>query len=422
MKKVIRFSRFFLPAAILSLTITSAGVISYFAMGGFNLGVDFQAGVIQEVQFAPTAFSITWSGRGNATIAFDRSGLYIVNSGVGIESRTLSFLFSDYGTIGALAQAMTSTDEGLNVKLNVPAGISSQWLVRSSQGNPQLGDAPYPVHYLDPNSAEISIATVREATTSLGQTVAVQSLGQPRDRHFMIRLEDKPIDAQDAEGAASVSGTPAERITKVLEDAFGSGEVVVLRSDYVGSRFSKNLTDQAGILIAVTLLLIFAYSAIRFKPQYAIGAVIGIVHDALVIVAFVVWTRMEFNTTTIAALLTILGYSINNTIVVFDRIRENRRIYPNELFVDVLNRSLTETLSRTIITTLTTMLAVLSLFIFTTGTMRDFALALQVGMISGVYTTMFIASGFVNFWENQKIKKAKQKQAVPAVKGAAVKA
>jgi len=124
---------------------------------------------------------------------------------------------------------------------------------------------------------------------------------------------------------------------------------------------------------------------------------------------------MEFNTTTIAAILTILGYSTNNTIVVFDRIREYRRIFPDDPFVDVLNRSLTATLNRTIITTLTTMLAVLSLFIFTTGSMQDFALALLVGMTSGVYTTLFIASGCINFWENIKVKKEKRRMGlIPA--------
>jgi preprotein translocase subunit SecF len=179
----------------------------------------------------------------------------------------------------------------------------------------------------------------------------------------------------------------------------------------VGSRFSKNLTDQIGVLVSLTLLLVLVYLTFRFKIQYAIGAVIGIVYDALVIVSFVVWTRMEFNTTTIAAILTIIGYSVNNTIVVFDRVRENLRIYADDPFVDVLNRSLTGTLSRTVITTVTTMLAVLSLFIFTSGSMKDFALALLVGMTSGVYTTMFIASGFVCRWENSKAKKAKQKQA-----------
>ena len=411
MKKIIRFSKLFLPAAIFSIVLTISGVISYFLMH-FNLGVDFQAGLIQEVQFAPTAFSLTWSGTGNATISFDRSGMYFINRGVGIETPPkIDFLFNEYGTVGSLVQALGMV-EGLQVKNMIPEGSSSQWLVRSAQGNPQLGSTPYLVHYLDPQSKEISIAEVREALTSLGQGIAVQNLGQPSDRHFMIRLQDKEIEKETSAEA------PGERIIRVLENHFGAGNVVVLRSDYVGSRFSKNLTDQAGILIAFTLLLVLVYASIRFKPQYAIGAVLGITHDGLVMISFVVWTRMEFNTTTIAAILTILGYSINNTIVIFDRMRENRRLYPDDVFVNILNRSLTETLSRTIITTLTTMLAVVSLFIFTTGSMKDFALALLVGLVSGVYTTTFIATGFVYLWDKEKIKRAKKKIAAPAAKAA----
>jgi preprotein translocase subunit SecF len=166
--------------------------------------------------------------------------------------------------------------------------------------------------------------------------------------------------------------------------------------------------------MGLTLLLIMVYASIRFKPQFAVGAALAIAHDALIIVAFVAWTRMEFNTTTIAAILTILGYSINDTIVIFDRIRENRRIYPDEKLVDILDRSLTETLGRTVITTMTTMLAVLSLYIFTTGSMKDFALCLITGMVSGVYSTIFIASGLVNFWNVQAMKRSGKKNPLAA--------
>ncbi|MCL2763073.1 MAG: protein translocase subunit SecF [Treponema sp.] len=439
MRKTIRFSKLFLPAAIFSIVLATAGIVSYFVMGGFNLGVDFRPGLIQEVQFAPTAFNLTWSGRGNATIAFDRSGMYIVNSGVGVEPRTFTFPFSEYGTVGELTNALSEQVEGLSAQLDVPEWVSTQWLVRSAQGNPQLGARPYLVHYLNPQSLEIPIAAVREAVSGLGQTVAVQSLGQPQDRHFMIRVDDRQEKKENGSAAEDVSAeaifaeddsvefadaafaednvvtvAPTERITNVLEEHFGKGEVVVLRSDYVGSRFSKNLSDQAGILIACTLLLVLLYATIRFKFQYAAGAVLGIIHDGIVIVAFVVWSGMEFNTTTIAAILTILGYSTNNTIVVFDRIRENRRLYPDELFINILDRSLTETLNRTIITTVSTMLAVMSLFIFTTGSMQDFALALMIGMLSGVYTTMFIVSGFVSFWEKKKAERSKLGVAQPA--------
>jgi preprotein translocase subunit SecF len=410
MRKTIQFSKLFFPAMIFSILLASAGITGYIVKG-FNLGVDFQAGLIQEVQFAPTAFSITWSGKGNATIAFDRNGMYIVNAGVGIDSRTVSFPFNEYATLGALSRDMVSRLEGLDVKLNVSEGISPQWLIRSAQGHPQLGGDPYLVHYLDPQSPEISITEVREAMSALSQSVAVQNLGQPQDRHFMIRLEDKKEEGDE--------GVPTERITDILESHFGKGEVVVLRSDYVGSRFSKNLTDQIGVLIGLTLLVMMVYVTVRFRLQYACGLILGIVHDGLVVVGFVVWTGMEFNTTTIAAILTILGYSTNNTIVVFDRIRESIRIFPDESYVSVLNISLTATLNRTIITTVSTMLAVMSLFIFTSGAMKDFALALQIGMISGVYTTTFIASGFVNLWENKKLKREKQKlaaQILPATK------
>ncbi|MDR0450293.1 MAG: protein translocase subunit SecF [Treponema sp.] len=402
MKSIIRFSMFFLPAAILSLILVVSGIAGY-AFWGFNLGVDFQAGLIQELQFAPTAFSLTWSGQGNAAVSFDRGSLYIVISGAGVEGLTRQFPYGEYPTLGALTSALNRV-EGLSASAGAPADTRSQWLLYSASGNPQLGSDPFVVHYLSPGSDPVPIQDIRDALSSLEETVQVQQIGQDTDRHFMIRMEE----------SGSGAGVQADRIVGMLESRFGSGAVLVIRSDYVGSRFSKNLTDQAGILLGLTLLLILAYSSVRFRPQYAIGAVIAIMHDAFIMVAFVVWTRMEFNTTTIAAILTILGYSINDTIVIFDRIRETRRIYPDDPFESVLNRSLTETLSRTIITTLTTMLAVLFLFIFTTGSMRDFALTLLVGMISGVYSTIFIASGFVNLWDIQAKKRAKRQASVPA--------
>ena len=402
MKRIIRFSKFFIPAAVISAVLTVFGIAGYVIYDGFNLGVDFQAGMIQEVQIAPSALSVTWSGTSNATLSFDRSNVYIVVSGVGIENRTYGFNFNEYRTIGALSQAMTSMVEGINVKLDARPDINSSWLVFSTQGNPYLSSSsPYLAHYLEPGSAIIPITEVREAMLSLGQNASVQSVGQPADRQFMIRVLDKE------EGRIM-----PEQITKMLESYFGAGEVAVRRSDYVGSRFSKDLTDQAGILMGLTLLLILIYCTIRFRLQYAVGAVIAIMYDAIVIVAFVVWTRMEFTTSTIAALLTILGYSTNDTIVVFDRIRETRRLYPDNLYVDVLDRSLTETLSRTIITTATTMLAVLALYIFTSGSMKDFALCLIVGLCSGVYTTTFITCGIIYVWELQKIKREKRKQAL----------
>ena len=406
MKRIIPFSKYFIPAVILSSVIVILGGVGYFLLG-FSLGVDFQAGLIQEIQFAPTAFRLIYDGPGYATISLSRSSLDIVVSGSGVDEQTHRYPFASYGSHSDLVRAMGEI-EGLSV-LDVNSGAArSSWLVQSAQSSPQLNaEKPFVIHYLPPDAAIIRIEDVRSSLLPLG-TVSVQVLGNPSERRFMIRMEDSEL-------SSGGGGVPADRIIAALENSFGAGEVAVTRSDYVGSRFSKQLTDQAGLLMTMTLLLILAYSAIRFKIQFALGAVLAIIHDALLMVAFIVWTRMEFNITTIAAILTILGYSINDKIVVFDRMKETRRIYPDDAFVDILNRAINETMSRTIITTLTTMLAVISLFIFTSGSMRDFALAMLVGMTSGVYSTIFIASSFVNLWESQKAKREKKRiKTVPA--------
>jgi preprotein translocase subunit SecF len=415
MKRIIGFSRGFVPAAVFSVVLVVAGVTGYIVKGGFNLGVDFQAGLIQEIRFAPPAFHLTWSGRGNATVSFDRSRLDVIVSGAGLEARSFPFVLGDYKTLEDLAEALGGV-EGLTISNVTGPSIDPRWLLHSAQGDPQLNaEKPYVVHYQDPQGAVINIREVRDALVSLGPNVSVQSMGPPQDRQFMIRVNFEEDESENIEeGESENIRVSLGHVIDLLEAHFGPGNIAVIRSDEVAERFSKDLTSQAGILLALTLLLILAYASIRFKPQYATGAVIAIVHDALIMVAFIAWTQMEFNTTTIAAIMTILGYSINDTIVIFDRIRETRRIYPEDSFVDVLNRALTETLSRTIITTATTMLAVLSLYVFTAGSMKDFALTLLVGMISGVYSTVFIASGFVYFWERQKNLRAKKRLVVPA--------
>ncbi|MDR0538921.1 MAG: protein translocase subunit SecF [Spirochaetaceae bacterium] len=520
MKSIIHFSRAFLPAALVSTALIIAGITGYIIKGGFNLGVDFQAGFIQEVQFAPTAFTVKYAGRGDATINFSRDGsknggINIIISGANIDGATYRFDFDQYPTLQSLQTAMTAGVEGLTVDLAASGTISSQYLVQSAQGNPELNaDIPFTVHYLEPDAQPIPIEQVRAALSGI-DIASIQILGAPAERRFLIRVDaeerassspragavskesdsfskesdsfskesgsfskesdsfskesdsfskesdsfskesdsfskesgsfSKESDSVSKESdsvseeSGSVSEAAAaaipsdtsrtldESVNALLQKTFGKGGVAITRSDFVGSRFSKQLANQAGILLGLTLLLILIYASVRFKPQFAIGAVLAIAHDALIMVAFIAWTQMEFNTTTIAAILTILGYSINDTIVIFDRVRETRLLYPDDMFNGVLDRAITETLSRTVITTLTTMLAVLSLYIFTTrglyqsgleirekillvlsehNTMKDFAFALLVGMISGVYSTIFIACGWTSFWD-KNIKREK---------------
>jgi len=408
MKRIIPFSKYFIPATALSLILMGLGVVGYFVLH-FNLGVDFQAGLIQEIQFAPTAFRLTYSGQGNASISLSRSSLDVVISGAAVDETTHRFAFNTYTTQGALIRGLKEI-EGIGVTDSASASASSAWLIQSAQSNPKLeANNPFTVHYLPPNADPVRIEDVRASLLPLG-TVSVQILGAPSDRRFMIRMEDADI--------SSGKGVPAEKILLTLENSFGKGEVAVTRSDYVGSRFSKQLSDQAGGLLAMTLVIILIYCSFRFKFQFALGAVLAIMHDAIIVVTYIVWSRMEFNTITIAALMTVMGYSINDTIVVFDRMKETRRIYPDDSFVQVLDRAVTECLSRTFITTLTTMIAVAFLYIFTTGSMRDFALCLLIGMTAGVYSTIFIASGIAYFWEIMASKRQQRKKLKAARAGA----
>jgi len=364
---------------------------------GINLGVDFQAGVNQYVQLAYPAATVTYDGTGTPVLSISESAITIVFSGADVESRTLSWDLKTVGTLNDLATAMLQ--DGIALTIQDGAGLSADMLVPTYQGTYILGKTPVLIHRSPKTSAEVfgSTEEVRESLKVIG-TASVQDVGGATSMQYMIRISDDGTNKQFSE-------TVPVQIRKALETKFGDNKVVVMRTDYVGSRFSKDLADNAWKLTLFTLLAILAYATIRFKMQYALGAVLAILHDGLIMVGFIVWSRMEFNTTSIAAILTILGFSINDTIVIFDRIRENRKLSPSEPLAHVLDRSISETLGRTFITALTTLLAVISLYLFTSGSIKDFALALIVGMISGTYSTIYIATGFVYLWDLIKTKR-----------------
>ncbi|MDR0403749.1 MAG: protein translocase subunit SecF, partial [Treponema sp.] len=308
--KIIRFSRMFLPAAVFSVILIVAGVIGYAVNDGFNLGIDFQAGLIQEVRLVPRAIGVTYDGPGNAVISLNATSLTVAVSGAGVQGMTYQYLITDYGTVGAFSQALSQIP-GVTALSDVPSSTPFRYLVLDAQSTPVLGSAAYWIHYLPQNSQIVAIDEMRSALAGLGD-VAVQVLVNPADRSFIVRMQDRAMEESVAQGKASaVDGRfDPKNIFTALETVFGEGEIAVTSSNFAGSRFSKDLTDRAGLLLGLTLLLILVYASIRFRPQYAIGAVLAILHDGLVIVAFIAWTRMEFNTTSIAAILTILGYSI----------------------------------------------------------------------------------------------------------------
>lgn len=251
------------------------------------------------------------------------------------------------------------------------------------------------------NHPDVSEGDIKAALEGI-ESLQVQSVGNKEDHEFMVRVGvDKTVDNFQSVAKAD--------ILSKLDAAFGKDSVEIRSSDFVGPRFAGSLTSQTIFLTAFALLLILVYIWIRFKLNYAVSAIIAIFHDVLFLLGFIGITQIDFSTATIAAVLTIIGYSLNDTIVIFDRIRENTRIVKSETFEETINFSITRTLSRTIITSLTTLIAVLAIFILATGSIKLFALNLIVGIVVGTYSSIYIASSILLSWHNVSVKRSAKK-------------
>jgi preprotein translocase subunit SecF len=204
-----------------------------------------------------------------------------------------------------------------------------------------------------------------------------------------------------AESGADPTGLTA-RVDEALGSAFGKGAYEIRRIEIVGPKVGKDLTRKALMAIIFSWIGILIYVGVRFEFRYALGGIIALIHDVLVTITFLSLFNKEFDLNIVAALLTIIGYSINDTIVIFDRIRENSRKHIKMPLFDVINMSVNQTLSRTILTSLTVFMVLLVLFFFGGAVIHDFTFALLVGTIAGVYSTVFIASPIVLLFEKIK--------------------
>jgi preprotein translocase subunit SecF len=193
-----------------------------------------------------------------------------------------------------------------------------------------------------------------------------------------------------------------EEIRAVLEKKFKS--VSILSTENVGPAVGSYLRKSAVKLIIVSILLMTVYLAYRFEFRYSVGAMVAVLHDVILSIAFCGFSGIEINISVVAALLTIFGYSVNDTIVIFDRIRESTQIETKISFVDIVNKAITLTMSRTILTSFLTILTVFALFVLGGEGINDFAQVLLFGMIIGVYSTVYIASPVVISWEKLMMK------------------
>ena len=224
---------------------------------------------------------------------------------------------------------------------------------------------------------------------------SVQRFGLPGDNEHLIQF------APELATFDQISD-----FQKKLEALFAESEdfegASIQRIDYIGPKVGKELVTKALLSILLASVVILLYLVARFEFGFAVGAVIALVHDTLITVGAISLADKEFTLAIVAALLTVIGYSVNDTIVIFDRIRENMGNFPEKGFRQLVNEGISQTLSRTLLTTVTVFIVLLPLFFLGGSVIHDFAFTLMVGVVIGTYSSVFVASAFVVYWRARK--------------------
>ena len=240
------------------------------------------------------------------------------------------------------------------------------------------------VKFENPVAAE----DIRATLDAIGvEEAEIQHFGG--DREAIIRMSAEWAEEHDAAG----------EVLDALNEHIPDNSAEFMREELVGPKVGRELRGKAAMAIIYALIGILIYISIRFEFKFAVGAVAALIHDVAITLGFFSLTCRGLTLPVIAALLTIVGYSLNDTIVIYDRIREDKRKLYGKSFVDIVNTSLNESLSRTVVTSVTTLLVVVCLFVFGGEVIKDFAFALMVGIIVGTYSSIYVASPLVVEWQ-----------------------
>ena len=239
------------------------------------------------------------------------------------------------------------------------------------------------------SSGAADISGIRTDLNRLGLgDISIQGFGSETD--VLVRVQ-----RQEGDESAQIAAI------KAITDALGQ-DYDIRRTEFVGPTVGAELAEKGVLAVICALLAIMVYIWFRFEWQFSIAAILALAHDVITTIGLFALTSFEFNLATVAAILTIAGYSINDTVVVFDRVRENLRRYKSYEQPRILNLSLNETLSRTVMTSVTTLLALLAIVLFGGAVLRDFALAMIWGVLIGTYSSIFVAVGMLAFFDLKK--------------------
>jgi preprotein translocase subunit SecF len=263
----------------------------------------------------------------------------------------------------------------------------------------------------DPEVGDKLDFTFKEPVDENALRAAVEKAGTPVKEVRSLSARE----GQDREYTVITQG-PSDKIGSALREKYGQDQVEVVRTDYVGPQVGKQLRIDGILAVLYAMGMILVYVGFRFDFRFSPGVIIALVHDAIITLGFFVVSRHEFNLTSVTVILTVVGYSVNDTIVVYDRIRENAKRHKGKPLRDLINLSINEMLGRTILTSGATALSLVGLLIFGVGTIWDFAAAMLVGIISGTYSTWYIASPMTIWIEEHSAQRKAIEDAKPKTK------
>ncbi len=372
-----------------SLLLTVAGLVSLLVKGGPRYGIDFQGGTVMTFKFAQTPDE----SKIRAALAGKLGGAPTVQRFVGGENQI------SIGTEGADNTIATRNREIVTDTLE------------KTFAHPESGK-------LDFNNASAQMLKVRLRDPLAKAGVALGDDQLDKLIADMLAFRNTPPRSGLLSSFGQLSGVPGVTapVIRTLEQECDLAPFAMQKLDFVGPKVGADLRRYAVRATLLALAGMLAYISFRFEWIYGLAAVIAVFHDTIITLGIFSLFNKEVDLTVIAALLTLVGYSMNDTIVIFDRIRENLKINRKESLYDVINRSVNQTLSRTIMTSGLTFLTVLALFLFGGPVLHGFSFALVVGIIIGTYSSVFIASPIVLFWHDLIERRRRVAGTIPQVR------
>jgi len=380
------------PFIGLSLMLSAAGIVSLFVKGGPRYGIDFRGGALMYVRFT-----------GNPPVDRIRSALNNQHLQVDVTEVTGGSVGSDANTV------IIGTDVRSDQELNRSRQIMQQTLEATfgADANGRLD--------LSNSGAGALADRLRDPLQAAGVSLSEPDLQNLASAITSFR--DTPPRSgliSSFNALAGVSGvTP--KVLAVLQQQTFLAPFNIRSTEIVGPKIGADLQRQAFLAVMYALAGMLVYIAFRFEWIYGVAAVVAVFHDTIITIGLFSLFNKEISLTVVAALLTLVGYSMNDTIVVFDRIRENLKLMRREPLESLINRSVNQTLSRTVLTSGLTLLTALSLYLFGGEVLNGFAFGLVVGIIVGTYSSIFVASPILIFWQSfMESRKRKKPQPAPA--------